>query len=426
MMHPSLTPNDLAKRGPHVSVLISTITLRGLGMMLTIANQIMFANLLNVKEYSTYILCVTLSVIGGQLSTLGLDGYCLRKIPTALLSGDKSSMQSSITAAIISVSAVTSAIALIVLFVETRWTAGSDLYLVVVVLAFLLGLSRVSNAIFRAFNMPSAAEGLTIVFPQAVILCISWSAVSASSHALLVHTIAVLLSLFLSVGILLIRYSRYWALRQPLLIQCGLVRAGLYLLIISFSQALLSQTDIMMLGLLSDLEAPGIYSVAARAAELAIVPATVVYLVYRPYVTASYVSSTQLSVQRIVTHAARYGFASFVGIALVLIIFWQPFLMLFGEEYSAAFGPMQVLLLAQLINVYAGPVGTILIAVGLEGLVARWLLYTAGINMALNVAFIPLFSYMGAAAATATSIAMWNIALSKAVRRLTGLKAAVL
>ena len=93
----------------------------------------------------------------------------------------------------------------------------------------------------------------------------------------------------------------------------------------------------------------------------------------------------------------------------------------FGPAFES--GAVCVLCLAfgQLVNALCGPVMYLLNMTGHERVAQRILWVAALLNLALNVWAIPRFGILGAAASTAATMVLWNVAAAVAVHRRLGL-----
>ena len=96
---------------------------------------------------------------------------------------------------------------------------------------------------------------------------------------------------------------------------------------------------------------------------------------------------------------------------MCLIIFARPILGIFGAEFVAARWGLTILVLGQLINVGVGSVGYLMIMTGHQNQSTYIFGFSALANVILNALLIPRFGTIGAAIATATTMALWNISL---------------
>ena len=122
---------------------------------------------------------------------------------------------------------------------------------------------------------------------------------------------------------------------------------------------------------------------------------------------------------------ARWLFYPSLILAILLIVFADRVLGLFGSEFVAARGEMTVLILGQLVNVGAGSVGYLMKMTGHHNQCAYVFGFSAILNLLLNAILIPFWGIMGAAIATALSMAIWNIWLHQLVVKYLGVKPSI-
>ena len=95
---------------------------------------------------------------------------------------------------------------------------------------------------------------------------------------------------------------------------------------------------------------------------------------------------------------------------------------LFGADFVVGSTALQILVMAQLFSVLAGPTGVILNMTGYEHLAAVGVGISAIVNITLNSALIPLLDLTGAALATGASLVVWNILLWHWIRQRLNLR----
>lgn len=190
----------------------------------------------------------------------------------------------------------------------------------------------------------------------------------------------------------------------------------------SFSMLLL-QTDSVMLGLLIDTTATGLYASAVKIASLMVFPIVAVNYVLSPKIAELHASGDTSHLQRLVTLAARallvVSVVAFIGIAGL----GRPILGLFGLPFLTAYAPLLILASGQLVNSLAGSVGVLMTMTANQNVTAVVLGAAAVLNLVLNLLLIPPFGMHGAAVATASSTIVWNVLLTHQVWRRLGILA---
>jgi len=182
------------------------------------------------------------------------------------------------------------------------------------------------------------------------------------------------------------------------------------------------QTDLIILGLFVDDAEVGIYRVAVQTAAFVALGLHAVNMVAAPQFARLHALGEAQALQRLVTTTARIILVLTVLAAAALIAVGEPVIRLaFGMDYTAAIDIIVILAIGQLFNAGFGSVVFLLNMTGRERLVVRALAVALILNIGLNFALIPPFGSQGAAAATAMTLALWNLLLWRIVRRELGI-----
>jgi O-antigen/teichoic acid export membrane protein len=86
-----------------------------------------------------------------------------------------------------------------------------------------------------------------------------------------------------------------------------------------------------------------------------------------------------------------------------------PVMRLFGPEFVAGAPLLVILALGQFVNVATGSVGYLLMMTGHEKLMRNSVAIAAALNLVLNLVLVPIAGTLGAAIATAISLATLNL-----------------
>ena len=197
----------------------------------------------------------------------------------------------------------------------------------------------------------------------------------------------------------------------------AMIWASLPLAGYSLLMVLNTQLDIIMLGMFSSDSSVGVYNIAFRCANLALFMFYAVNQVMQPLVVRLHEEGDLSRMQAVVTLGARISFAMAIGTALVLAIFGNSLLTLFGEEFLGGLGAIQILCGGFIVQTVIGSPAGILTMTGLERTVVLSMLCTVAVNAALNFVLIPRLGIEGAALATAASWTMNGLLLATHVRR---------
>jgi O-antigen/teichoic acid export membrane protein len=173
-----------------------------------------------------------------------------------------------------------------------------------------------------------------------------------------------------------------------------------------------SQADIFMLGLIKGEEAVGIYKVSSQFSQIVNLALVAVGVVSTPRIASKFALEDKQGVQSTVSFAAWAIFIISLPIFIVFFV-WGGFLIdaLFGEGFKSAESILHILLIGQIFNVLAGPVGVVMNMAGRQSLTTIVVMVSAVANIVLNAILIPMYGSLGAAASASISMALWNIAL---------------
>ena len=180
---------------------------------------------------------------------------------------------------------------------------------------------------------------------------------------------------------------------------------------------LLNQLGLIVIGVLQDSTAAGLYGAASRIAYILQLPAAALTAAIGPMAADFHAKGDIEALQRI----TRFGVRSIFGLALVsaigLAIFGRWILGILGGEFETAYPVMMVLVAGQLFFAAAAPAGILLNMTGHQNESARIMLLCAVVNALLLTMFVPMFGALGAAFATALTIAAWSGLMALAVFR---------
>jgi O-antigen/teichoic acid export membrane protein len=94
----------------------------------------------------------------------------------------------------------------------------------------------------------------------------------------------------------------------------------------------------------------------------------------------------------------------------MIVVFHEFLLGLFGNEFVKGKIVLFILCVGQLVTSFSGPVGVILQMIGKHKVFKNIVLIALVINIVFTMWLTPIYSGIGAAAATVLSIIFWNIA----------------
>jgi O-antigen/teichoic acid export membrane protein len=210
-----------------------------------------------------------------------------------------------------------------------------------------------------------------------------------------------------------IRHTRYWiGASMPLVLS-----EGLYLLLLN--------TDIVLLGYFVDPNDVGVYFAATRLVNLIVFIYFAVAALAVPKFAELHAEGDKAGLQRFVHSIVQWIFWPTLAAAAGLLLVGRYALDLFGDSFDRGFPLLAVLMLGFVARASTGPIEYLLSMTGNQNATASVYGTAAVLNIALNVALVPHFGLMGAAAATASSLVFATVSLFVLVRRRLGITAFV-
>lgn len=171
------------------------------------------------------------------------------------------------------------------------------------------------------------------------------------------------------------------------------------------------KTDVLMLGTLAEAGDVGVYNIAAKLSELLRFVLVMVNAVMAPLIANLYAEGKLDDLQKMVTKSTRLIVVLSLPFALAFLVLGKWLLSLFGSEFMIAYLPLLILSGGQLLNLLTGSGANILVMTGHERLAFVALGVSTVANIILNAWFIPQWGAIGAAWATAISVAVYKVLL---------------
>jgi O-antigen/teichoic acid export membrane protein len=185
-----------------------------------------------------------------------------------------------------------------------------------------------------------------------------------------------------------------------------------YPMLISSSFILvMSWTDVLMIGYYMNSDSVGIFSSAQRTGILSNVILSSVGAIAGPIIAQLH-RKDKKKIKDFSCRSTRIIFYLSLPIIIVTMVFSESILGLFGDEFITGVTVLKFVLIAQLVNVTCGVVGSTMQMTGNHDIFKNVMIMSAIINIALNYFLIPSYGIEGAAFATMLSMIIWNIALA--------------
>ncbi|MDJ0715937.1 MAG: flippase [Prochloraceae cyanobacterium] len=400
----------------------SSFTVKILGIGLGFGVQAVAARLLGVESYGNYAYVLAWTNILALLGKIGFDTVSVRFVATYYSQQEWGLLRGFLrySSAIILISSTSVAVCLGFGAWLLRENLSRELlhtFWVASVMLPVISTLKIQESRLQALRRIFQAQ-----FPQAVLrpLIILIGLITLTLWAENVNSSSFMSLNLVATAIALGTISFVWKKTIPgeiKLVKASYkskewLRIGQAMILIAGFQVVLSQSDVAMIGTFVGTKETALYAVAARIAGLLIFILIGVNSVLGPLVASLYAQKSHVELQRIVNLGVNFVFFSTLLIAIVLTLWGKIILNLFGEEFSSSYPILVILLLGQLVNAMAGPVGLLLAMTGHHEDASRILGISAIVNLILNALLIPNCGALGAAVATAISTALWNVIMS--------------
>lgn len=201
---------------------------------------------------------------------------------------------------------------------------------------------------------------------------------------------------------------------------------SLWLLAGALIETIALNADVILVGLMLDLESAGLYFNAFRTAGLMTLFTFAIELVIAPMVAEHYHAKDMRKAQAITALCAWAGFVFSLAIFAGFAIFGDEILSLFGPSYTEGWLILMLLAFGLLFDAATGPSKIVMMMTGHE---RAYVVIFGGITLvgiAVQIAIIPVFGIVGAAAANMGSRIIAQIAIALWCRYRVGLDTSLL
>ncbi|MDX2369620.1 MAG: flippase [Colwellia sp.] len=181
------------------------------------------------------------------------------------------------------------------------------------------------------------------------------------------------------------------------------------MLLISGMHLIMSQTDVIMIGMYMSEKDVGLYAIAMKLALLTSFVLNAVNSVVSPKFSQYYHAGEMETLKKTAKSSSKLIFYSTFPILIFLLIFGKYILGIFGDEFEEAYFILVILIVGQMVNSFSGSVGYFLNMTGNQLAYQKVVLFGMFINVVLNMVLIPSYGLIGAAIATSISLALWNL-----------------
>jgi len=228
----------------------------------------------------------------------------------------------------------------------------------------------------------------------------------------------VMISFILSLVIIAL-LSTYWIQKQNINISTQtilnsneygkLYKLSSSLLITALLVMSMSWIDTIMVGIFLPEAEVGVFNISLKISTLLIIVLGAVSAVAAPKISESYSNKSKEDLQAIVNYSTSLIFYFTLPLFLILILFPEQILSVFGTEFKAGKWVLIILCIGHFINAISGTVSYFMQMTDSQNAFQIIMASAVLIAIGLNYYLIPLYGIEGAAAATAISLIFWNV-----------------
>ena len=168
-------------------------------------------------------------------------------------------------------------------------------------------------------------------------------------------------------------------------------------------------------------EVVAIYNSSYRTAEILSIVIYAVGAAYGPYISKLIATEDFSGLRRLAVRQKHLAFWPTLLGVLLLVLFGEFILSLFGAEFTEGYTALLILSLAPLVQAFFGPSAAYLILGGHERPCLAAFATGLCLTIALNIVLVPLYGMIGGAVAALAGTVLWSIWLYDLVRRRMGI-----
>jgi O-antigen/teichoic acid export membrane protein len=414
-------PHSLAQR-----MALAAFAIRVASAAIAFLTQIVLARVMGEFEYGVFVFVWALIVIVGDMSCLGFHTTVVRFLPGyADRSAHAEIRGLTSTARIFAMLSSTALAAAGLLFLLLFRDRVTDYYLLPLFIGLfcmpMIALGDVLESTARAHSWALVALSPTyIVRPLLILVFMVLAVRSGAPHTAQTAMVAALAATYLTTIAqffnILYRLGRRYVAGSRKVEFSLWIQAALPIFLIEGIGFLLTNSDVIVVGLFLDPESVAVYFAAAKTMALVHFVFFSVKAAAAPRFSALFAAGDRVALARFAGETVRWSFWPSLGVGLCVLAAGHVLLSLFGPAFTAGWELMFILFAGILAKALVGPGEVLLTMSGEQRLCVLVYAVALAANIAFNVTLIPLFGIEGAATATAGAMVVEALLLHVAVR----------
>ncbi|MGQ3210749.1 MAG: lipopolysaccharide biosynthesis protein [Shinella sp.] len=414
-------PRNLAQR-----MALIAFAIRVASAAIAFLTQIVLARVMGEFEYGIFVFVWALIVIVGDMSCLGFHTTVVRFLPDYVGRSALAEIRGLTSTA--RIFAILSSTTLAVLGFLCLWffrDSFAGYYVLPLFIGLfcmpMIALGDVLESTARAHSWAVVALSPTyIVRPLLILVFMVLAVTLGAPHTALTAMTAALAATYLTTVVQFFNIvyrlgKRYVA--GPRKIEFSLwIKAALPIFLIEGFGFLLTNSDVIVVGLFLDPESVAIYFAAAKTMALVHFVFFSVKAAAAPRFSAMFSAGDRVALARFAGETVRWSFWPSLVVGGVVLLSGHLLLSLFGPAFTAGWSLMFILFAGILAKALVGPGEVLLTMCGEQRLCVGVYAVALTANILFNVTLIPLFGLTGAAIATAGAMVVEALLLHIVVR----------
>lgn len=409
-----------------------SLTIRLLGIAINFLALLVLARALDPALLGLWAWAGELVALLCVLSAAGLNMIAIRVVPDCLIARDRAGLRRFVRGGLLA-GVVGSALGGLALLLAWRggWLmSGFDGAMIALMAALLFAFTslRFMQEVMRgAGRLVMAQVGEQLAWPVVLLaaaLCLLLAPQAGSAAALLLAAqVAVFGGFCAALAVVSERIVQDIRLRAslPRTSPRTWLAGGLPLAVCAAFSVFLKRGDMIALGALGDAREVAFYTPASRYAALLVLGQAAASMASAARMREWWRLGNRAQLQRCLDQMAAISVIFALPLCLAFCLVPGPLLSLFGPEFAAAAGVLQLLACAQLVNCWTGPVACAVVACDLERVFTLATAAAAVLLVAMLAVLVPRWGMIGAASASLASIAALNLSMAWVVWRRTRL-----
>lgn len=396
---------------------IAGLALKGGAILLALLSQIVLARAMSPSEFGAYAIVLAWVGILSLLAGLGMPLSAIRFLPAYRTTGATAELRGFVRQACLigAIGSGTTTTAFLICSARDPAIAGGFANaLGGAAMIPLLCFAALMTGILQSSFQPLRAEALAnLIRPGLVILLVGSAAILlgpiSAAVALALTCAATLIALIPAVLVAFRPLPRGPGAPIGRAERVGWVRSGVVFLVPLVCMMAMERVDTILLGAFVGVEAAGVYSVAARLAQMVGLGVAAVGALLGPLAAERLAGNDHAGLRALLANGALLNSGLGLGVALGVLILGPWLLSLFGPGFVVGTAAMNVLVIGQVAQALFGGAGIILALAGRDRALILTMLATFIGHVGLCLWLIPRHGQVGAAVAGALSLSIASL-----------------